>query len=111
MSNLHELSAAAAAAGIADGSVSPVALVDACLARIRQRDGEIFAWVHVDEAGAREAAREREAEAREKKFRGPLHGVPVAIKDIIDVAGMTTTCGAAAFAHRQPAEDAACVAR
>ncbi len=111
MSNLHQLSAAAAAAAIVDGSVSPVALVDACLARIRQRDGEILAWVHVDEAGARKAAREREAEAREKKFRGPLHGVPVAIKDIIDVAAMPTTCGAAAFAHRQPAEDAACIAR
>jgi Asp-tRNA(Asn)/Glu-tRNA(Gln) amidotransferase A subunit family amidase len=88
----------------------PVALVDACLERIRARDGEIAAWTYLDEKGARAVAREREAEARDRTFRGPLHGVPVAIKDVINVAGMTTTCGAGSFAHFRPERDAACVA-
>jgi Asp-tRNA(Asn)/Glu-tRNA(Gln) amidotransferase A subunit family amidase len=111
MTYLHGLNVAEAARRIAEGSVSPVALVDACLDRIRRHDGAIAAWVHIDEAAARAAARERAAEAKAGRLRGPLHGVPVAIKDVIDVAGMPTTCGAASFAHRHPTEDAAAVAR
>src|SRR5271168_1929993 len=99
MATLAELDATEAARRIAAGTLSPVALVDACLARIAVHDGEIAAWVHVDEQGARAIAREREAEVRGNQLRGPLHGVPVAIKDMIDVAGMTTTCGAGSFAH------------
>lgn len=111
MENLEALTATDAARRIADTSLSPVALVDACLARIGKRDGELRAWVHVDAAGARAAARTRAVEARDGRLRGPLHGVPVAIKDIIDVAGMITTAGAAPFAHLRATEDAACVAR
>jgi Asp-tRNA(Asn)/Glu-tRNA(Gln) amidotransferase A subunit family amidase len=110
MATLAELDATEAARRIAAGTLSPVALVDACLARIAVHDGEIAAWLHVDEQGARATAREREVEARSNRLRGPLHGVPVAIKDLIDVAGMTTTCGAGSFAHRRPDTDAACVA-
>jgi aspartyl-tRNA(Asn)/glutamyl-tRNA(Gln) amidotransferase subunit A len=65
----------------------------------------------VDEAGALGLAAQREREARRKRFVGPLHGIPVGIKDIIDVAGMPTTAGAAASAHRTPADDATAVAR
>lgn len=99
-----------AAGRIAAGTLSPVALIDACLGRIEARDGEIAAWSYVDEQGARATAHEREAEARSKRLRGPLHGVPVAIKDVINVAGMKTTCGAGPFAHLHPEHDAACVA-
>src|SRR5256712_11023478 len=81
------------------GAVSPVALVEACLARIRALDGELRAWAHVDADGALAIAREREAEARAGRLRGPLHGVPVGGKDIFDVAGMPTTGGARSFAH------------
>ena len=91
--------------------VSPVELVRACLDRIRALDGTVRAWVHVDEAGALGLAGQREREARRKRFVGPLHGIPVGIKDIIDVAGMPTRAGAAAFAHRTPADDATAVAR
>src|SRR5439155_34254 len=56
-------------------------------------------------------ARERLAEARAGKLRGPLHGVPVGVKDIFDVAGMPTTGGAKPFAHTRPGADAAAVAR
>ncbi|HET7342423.1 MAG TPA: amidase, partial [Methylomirabilota bacterium] len=56
-------------------------------------------------------ARERQAEARAGRVRGPLHGVPVGIKDIFDVAGMPTTAGAREFAHTRPTRDATAVAR
>src|SRR3990167_8104723 len=98
-----------AAERIRGGGVDPVALVDACLERIRALDGRLQAWVHVDEAGARAAARERAAEARGGRVRGPLHGVPFGVKDIFDVAGLPTTAGARPFAHRRPSVDAASV--
>ena len=100
-----------AAERIRAGALDPVALVDACLERIRALDGRLQAWIHVDEAGARAAARERAAEAAGGRLRGPLHGVPFGVKDIFDAAGLPTTAGARAFAHRRPAEDAASVAR
>src|SRR5262247_2578905 len=61
--------------------------------------------------GALALAREREAEARAGRWRGSLHGVPVGIKDIFDVAGMPTRAGAGPHAHRMPPEDATAVAR
>jgi Asp-tRNA(Asn)/Glu-tRNA(Gln) amidotransferase A subunit family amidase len=103
--------AAEAAAEIRAGQLSPVALAEACLARIDALDEKVRAWVGVDRAGALAAAREREAEARAGRFRGPLHGVPVGVKDIFHVAGMVTTAGAGAFAHDRPTEDASAVAR
>src|SRR5213593_4260807 len=93
------------------GTVSPVELVDACLARIRALDGELRAWAHVDGSEALATARERLAEARAGTLRGPLHGVPVGVKDIFDVAGMPTTGGAKPFAHTRPRVDAPAVAR
>ena len=108
---LSSLPAGRAAALIADGTLSPVDLLESCLARIAARDADVRAWVHVDEAGARTIARERAAEARAGRRRGPLHGVPVGIKDIFHVAGMTTTCGAAPAFHSIATEDAAVVAR
>jgi aspartyl-tRNA(Asn)/glutamyl-tRNA(Gln) amidotransferase subunit A len=65
----------------------------------------------VDETGARATARERESEARAGRRRGPLHGVPVGIKDVLHVASMITTCGAAPAFHLRPVEDAPAVAR
>jgi aspartyl-tRNA(Asn)/glutamyl-tRNA(Gln) amidotransferase subunit A len=106
-----ELGAAEAARAIRRGRLSPVELVRACLERIRARDGALRAWVHVDEPGALAAAREREAEVRAGRVRGPLHGVPLAVKDIIDVAGWLTTAGARPWAHRRAERDATCVAR
>src|SRR5215470_1885796 len=88
------LGAREAAFMMRSGALSPVALVEACLGRIRAHDAVLQAWVHVDEAGARAAAQACEAEARAGRSRGPLHGLPVGIKDIIDVAGMPTRAGA-----------------
>src|SRR5436309_2945922 len=100
-----------AADAIRTGAVSPVELVEACLARIRALDGAREAWAHVDADGALAVARGREAEARAGRLCGPLHGVPVGVKDIFDVAGMPTTGGARPFAHTRPSADAAAVAR
>jgi len=105
------LTAAHAASLIARGALSAEALLDACLRRIAKSDGSVRAWVYVDEPGARGAARERDAETRAGRPRGPLHGVPVGIKDMFHVAGMTTTCGAAPAFHTWGAEDATSVAR
>src|SRR6266850_4387369 len=99
------------AEAIRAGAASPVELVQACLDRIRALDGELRAWAHVDADGALAVARERESEARAGRLRGPLHGVPVGVKDIFDVAGMPTTGGAKSFAHTRPTGDAASVAR
>jgi aspartyl-tRNA(Asn)/glutamyl-tRNA(Gln) amidotransferase subunit A len=105
------LGARAMAEAVRARTASPVELVEGCLTRIRKLDGELRAWAHVDAEGALAIAREREAEARASRLRGPLHGVPVGVKDIFDVAGMPTTGGAKAFAHTRPTADAAAVAR
>src|SRR3990172_4644321 len=108
---MHDLTAAEIARQVRSGTLSPVEVVEACLKRIDEVDPSVLAWVHVDRSGALQSARELEAEAREGKLRGPLHGAPVGIKDIIAVAGMTTTNGSGEFAHERPEADATCVAK
>ena len=109
--DLVALGLRAASDAVRSGTVSPLELTEACLARIRALDGAIRAWAHVDQDGALATARERLAEARAGRLRGPLHGVPVGVKDIVDVAGMPTTGGAKPFAHTRPTVDAPAVAR
>ena len=111
MMPLHALTVTDVADRIRSRELSPVAVVEACLARIEQTEPLVGAWVFVDAAGALEAARTMEAEARVGRLRGPLHGVPVGLKDIFDVAGMVTTSGAGAFAHRRPDRDSDAAAR
>ena len=108
---LTALGAREAAGRIRDGKISPVDLVDACLDRIHALDGRLSAWAYVDDDGARATASALAAEATDGRIRGPLHGVPVAIKDIIHVAGMPTTAGARAWAHTRPTGDAPVVSR
>jgi aspartyl-tRNA(Asn)/glutamyl-tRNA(Gln) amidotransferase subunit A len=108
---LTDLGVHDAADRIRRGECSAVTLVEACLARVRALESRLQAWAHVDADGALAAARERDAEARAGRLRGPLHGVPLGIKDIFDVAGMPTTAGARAFAHTRPARDSGAVAR
>ena len=101
------LGAAEAARRIAAGELSSAALVAACLERISEREGTVRAWAHLDAGAALAQARERDAEAP----RGPLHGVPVGVKDIVDTADLPTERGSAIHAGRRPGADAACVAR
>ena len=76
------------------------------LGQIEMLDAEIGAWTYVDHAGARVRARQLDASAE----RGPLYGMSVGIKDIIDVAGMPTTYGSDIYAGNIATQDAACVA-
>ena len=86
-------------------------LVEAALTAIGALDGEVNAFVTVDAAGARRAAEKADAELADGLDRGPLHGIPVAVKDIIDVAGSRTTMGSAHFADNVSTSDAECVRR
>src|SRR5687767_12141027 len=106
-----ELGVAEAARAVRDRMLASADLVEACLARIRALDGGLKAWVHVDEAGALAAARERDDDVRAGRPLGPLHGVPVGVKDIFHVAGMSTTAGARPHFHLRPKRDATAVAR
>ncbi len=106
----HELSAAQAAAAIREGRLSPVALVEALLARIDEHDGALQAWVTVDREGALAAARASAIELEISGPRGPMHGVPVGLKDIFYTAGLLTTAGSPLMADFVPEYDAHCVA-
>ena len=104
------LSAAEAASAIAAGSIGAEQLVRDCLARIREREPVVQAWRFLDEAQALAQARARDRERSEGRTLGPLHGVPVGVKDIIDTADMPTENGSVLHAGRRPACDAAVVA-
>jgi len=109
-SQLNWLSAADAARAIRDGAVSAEQLVEACLARVREIDGEVQAWQYLDPAHALAQARARDRDRSEGRPCGPLHGVPVGVKDIIDTADMPTEDGTVLHAGRMPDRDAAVVA-
>nr|WP_042197698.1 Asp-tRNA(Asn)/Glu-tRNA(Gln) amidotransferase GatCAB subunit A [Kibdelosporangium sp. MJ126-NF4]CEL23124.1 Aspartyl-tRNA(Asn) amidotransferase subunit A @ Glutamyl-tRNA(Gln) amidotransferase subunit A [Kibdelosporangium sp. MJ126-NF4]CTQ90261.1 Aspartyl-tRNA(Asn) amidotransferase subunit A (EC 6.3.5.6) @ Glutamyl-tRNA(Gln) amidotransferase subunit A (EC 6.3.5.7) [Kibdelosporangium sp. MJ126-NF4] len=89
--SLPDLTLAQAADAIRDGDLSPVDLVDAVLERVEQVEPRLNAYVSVHADQARSAARDAEREIRAGRVRGPLHGVPMALKDLIDVAGTPTT--------------------
>ncbi len=90
---------------------SPIDVTEACLRSIDTTEPDLHAWVEVSADTARESARAAEAELRDGVDRGPLHGVPVGIKDIFDVAGLPTRCGSPARAHNAAAgSDSASVA-
>ncbi|MGN6872934.1 MAG: amidase [Solirubrobacteraceae bacterium] len=105
------LDAYAMAAAIRNREVSPVELVEACLARVEERDGDINAFTVVLAEQARVVARDIERRLRAGELVGPLAGVPVAIKDHIWLAGELATNGSRSMADFRPAEDAVPVAR
>jgi aspartyl-tRNA(Asn)/glutamyl-tRNA(Gln) amidotransferase subunit A len=88
------------------GSLSPVELTEDCLARIEKLNPRLNAFITVTAESARSEARTAEAEIRSGKWRGPLHGVPIALKDLIDTAGVRTTAASSLFKDRIPSEDA-----
>ncbi|SDB66137.1 amidase [Belnapia rosea] len=95
---IRDLSAAMAAGGLtAEG------LVERCLARIAAVDGQVRAWVHVLDEEALATARALDAERRAGRLRGPLHGIPVGVKDVIDVAGLPTRANSPSRADLAPA--------
>ena len=111
MTDPNWLSASAAARAFAARTLSPVELVQALLARTAALDPRINAYICLDAEAALAAARAAEAEIAAGCIRGPLHGVPVGIKDIIDVAGLPTTCHSRLLLGNVARPDAAVVAR
>jgi aspartyl-tRNA(Asn)/glutamyl-tRNA(Gln) amidotransferase subunit A len=91
--------------------VSPVELTRACLDRIEKLNPALSAFITVTAESALAEARAAETEILRGKWRGPLHGIPVALKDLIDTAGTRTTAASAVFEHRIPTEDAEVVRR
>jgi aspartyl-tRNA(Asn)/glutamyl-tRNA(Gln) amidotransferase subunit A len=99
-------SLAEAAEAIRAGAVSPVELTQACLDRVERVDPVIRAFASVEAERALDAARAAEREVRAGRYRGPLHGIPIAIKDNYDTVGVPTRNGSQVFADRVPSEDA-----
>lgn len=106
---LEWLSASDGARAIREGSISSEQLVEACLGRIHAAEPEVQAWQFLDPEHALAQARARNLDRMEGRPTGPLHGVPVGIKDIIDTADMPTEDGTVLHAGRTPDRDATVV--
>jgi Asp-tRNA(Asn)/Glu-tRNA(Gln) amidotransferase A subunit family amidase len=103
---LNKLSATEAAMRLARRDITAEALVRACLERIAARDAEVQAWIFLDPDHALTQARTLDSGA----VRGPLHGLPIGVKDIFDTCDMPTGHGSPIYKNHQPEMDAACVA-
>jgi len=108
---LAQLTLAEASALVRGGDVSPVELTEACLGRIERLDAKLNAFITVTAEAALAQARAAEAAIRRGEWIGALHGIPVALKDLIDTAGVRTTAASALFKDRVPGEDAEVVRR
>jgi aspartyl-tRNA(Asn)/glutamyl-tRNA(Gln) amidotransferase subunit A len=111
VNDLHWMTVAEVAWAIAARNLSPVELMEALLERIARLDPKLNAFIRLDADVAIHAARAAEAEIASGRQRGPLHGVPVGIKDIIDVAGLPTTCHSKLLIDNIASTDAVCVSR
>ncbi|MDX6444360.1 MAG: aspartyl-tRNA(Asn)/glutamyl-tRNA(Gln) amidotransferase subunit [Blastocatellia bacterium] len=106
-----DLSISEAAELLRQKKISPVDLTAACLDRIERLNPVLNAFITVTREGAMAGARVAEDEIQRGQWRGPLHGIPIGLKDLIDTAGVRTTCGSALFADQVPTEDAYVVQR
>jgi aspartyl-tRNA(Asn)/glutamyl-tRNA(Gln) amidotransferase subunit A len=104
--DIHYLSIRELSKRIQEQKISPVEVVDICLNRIEALDPELNAFITVRKKEAREQAKEAEAEIQAGKWRGPLHGIPVGVKDFYDTQGIKTTAAFGNFKDRLPKKDA-----
>ena len=107
----NELSACGAVGAIRRGELTSEALVRACLDRIEALEPRVQAWTYLDAQQAIAQARAADRQRQAGGTLGPLHGVPVGVKDIFDTADMPTECGTVLHRGRRPREDATAVAR
>lgn len=105
----HRLGVAEASKAIARMELTPSELLESHLKRIERLEPDIRAWVTVDADGAREEASRLTEEAEQGHLRGPLHGIPVGIKDIFSTAGLRTTMGSPIYRDYIPERDSAVV--
>jgi Asp-tRNA(Asn)/Glu-tRNA(Gln) amidotransferase A subunit family amidase len=104
--NLHKISVSEIARRIGAGEITAEAVVNDCLERIEAREGTVHAWANLDPELTRRQARELDRGPP----RGPLHGVPIGVKDVIDTIDLPTEMGSPIYRGYRPASDAACVA-
>ena len=109
--SLCALGLSEAAADIREGRITSVELVNDCLARVDEVDADVQAWAFLDRDHALRQAEALDMHRREGRALGPLHGVPIGIKDIFDTGDMPTELGSPLWAGRTPRRDAAAVAR
>ena len=96
---------------ISSGSLSPVDLVEATLERIDDLNEKLHAYITVMGASARKEAKKAEVDIKEGKYLGPLHGIPVSLKDLIYVRGVRSTSGSKILSDFVPDYDATVVRR
>ena len=110
-SQLPLLDLAQASEAVQKKKLSPVELTEACLARIETLNPELNAFITVAAESAMEEAKAAEAEIARGEWKGPLHGIPLAVKDLAETAGLRTTAASAILEHYVPSEDAEVVRR
>jgi amidase len=106
MGRLNRLSATAMARQLATREITAVSLLGDCLERIAEREPTVHAWTFIDSDAAMERARMLDSQAAS----GLLHGLPIAVKDLLDTFDMPSCYGSPIYANHRPAADAACVA-
>jgi amidase len=111
MRDLHYLTLAELSAALAERRISSMEATQAALDRIHALDGRLHAFVRVTADEALAAARRADDERARGQLRGPLHGVPLALKDLVDMAGVPTTSGTRVRAHVLPDTDATVTTR
>jgi Asp-tRNA(Asn)/Glu-tRNA(Gln) amidotransferase A subunit family amidase len=107
---LNRMSATSLVARLDRGEITASELVEACLDRIAAREPDVKAWAFLDADGARERAKLADAWRRSGQLLGPLHGLPVGVKDVFDTADMPSEYGSATLRGRRPGKDADAVA-
>ena len=111
MPQFNKLSASEVAKKIASREISCEAVISDCLARVLERDKDVQAWQYLDPEAALAQARVLDRELEKGQVRGPLHGIPLGVKDIFDTFDMPTEYGCAIHKGYRPTTDAATVAR
>src|SRR5579859_4278663 len=110
-SQLHQLELAEASQALQQKEVSPVELTGACLERIERLNPELNAFITVTADSALGEASKAEAEIARGEWKGPLHGIPLAVKDLIETAGVRTTAASAVLKDNVPTADAEVIRR
>ena len=110
-SELPLLDLSEASRAVQKKEVSPVELTEACLARIEKLNPKLNAYITITGTAAMEEARNAEAEIARGEWKGPLHGIPLAVNDLIETAGVKTTAASAVLKDNVPTADAEVIRR